>query len=118
MTYIEKLKSPKWQKKRLEILERDNFSCKCCGDSESSLHVHHTKYLANTDPWEYENDSLVTLCEMCHTEVTWQKKEVKRIIDEEFIYVVHVTELRLLLLKLKNMDPFSIRELANSIDYE
>lgn len=115
MTYIEKLKSPKWQKKRLEILERDNFSCKCCGDSESSLHVHHTKYLANTDPWEYENDSLITLCETCHAEVTWKKKEVKRIIDEEFIYPDFLTELHILLLEVKNMNPYQIDQLVKSM---
>ncbi|WP_207915781.1 HNH endonuclease [Flavobacterium caseinilyticum] len=118
MTYLEKLKSPKWQKKRLEILERDNFSCKCCGDFETSLHVHHTKYLANTDPWEYENDSLITLCETCHAEVTWKKKEVKRIIDEEFIYPDLLSELHLLLLEVSKMNPYTILELTKSITHE
>jgi hypothetical protein len=118
MTYFEKLKSPKWQKKRLEILERDDFSCQNCGDSESSLHVHHTKYIANTDPWEYENDSLVTLCEICHTEITWLKKEVKRIIDEDFVFVEYITELHLLLLKIKNMNPYKLDQLVKSINHE
>jgi len=27
LTYSEKLKDPRWQKKRLEILSRDNFTC-------------------------------------------------------------------------------------------
>jgi 5-methylcytosine-specific restriction endonuclease McrA len=32
-TYSELLKSPKWQKKRLEIMSRDKFTCKKCGDT-------------------------------------------------------------------------------------
>ena len=30
------------------------------------LNVHHTYYIKGHKPWEYENDSLVTLCEDCH----------------------------------------------------
>lgn len=30
------------------------------------LNVHHTYYIKGCKPWEYENDSLVTLCEDCH----------------------------------------------------
>lgn len=44
MTYYEMLKDPRWQKKRLEIMERDEFACRDCGDKESTLNVHHTYY--------------------------------------------------------------------------
>ena len=44
MAYSEKLKNPKWQKKRLEILNRDNFTCIKCGDKETTLQIHHFKY--------------------------------------------------------------------------
>lgn len=30
------------------------------------LNIHHTYYTRECKPWEYENDSLVTLCEDCH----------------------------------------------------
>jgi 5-methylcytosine-specific restriction endonuclease McrA len=66
MTYKEKLQSPKWQKKRLEILQRDNFQCVECGDTESQLHVHHIMYKKGLDPWDYENELLNTLCSTCH----------------------------------------------------
>ena len=32
------------------------------------LNIHHTHYTRGCKPWEYENDSLVTLCEDCHKE--------------------------------------------------
>lgn len=42
--YSEKLKDPRWQKKRLEILNRDEFACRFCGDNKSTLNVHHISY--------------------------------------------------------------------------
>lgn len=64
--YSTLLKDPRWQKKRLKILERDYFACLACGDGESTLHVHHCYYEKGKKPWEYEDSSLLTLCEECH----------------------------------------------------
>lgn len=64
--YSEKLKHPNWQRKRLEILNRDGFKCRACGDTEETLHVHHLFYVKGRDPWDYPNASLVTLCHVCH----------------------------------------------------
>ena len=64
--YSEKLRDPRWQRKRLEILQRDDFSCQSCGDQESTLNVHHCYYSTGKLPWEYPDPSLVTLCESCH----------------------------------------------------
>ena len=65
-TYLEKLQDPRWQKKRLEIMERAEFSCECCGDKENTLNVHHKEYLKGHEPWEYELNQLVCLCQDCH----------------------------------------------------
>ncbi len=64
--YSAKLKDPRWQRKRLEILNRDAFTCRDCGDKEKTLHVHHCLYHRGTEPWEYRDDELRTLCEGCH----------------------------------------------------
>lgn len=66
ITYADALKSPRWQRKRLEIMKRDNFECQHCGDKESQLHVHHRRYLNNKMPWEYDDIYLITLCDSCH----------------------------------------------------
>ena len=74
--YGKLLKDPRWQRKRLEIMQRDNFACVLCGDTESTLHVHHGYYKAGKKPWEYPDNTLMTLCEQCHEEVTFQNEEV------------------------------------------
>ena len=64
-SYSEKLKDPRWQKKRLEILNRDRFECQFCHEDKKTLHVHHLHY-QNCEPWESDNDFLITLCHECH----------------------------------------------------
>jgi len=65
-TYFEKLKDPRWQKKRLEVLQAADFHCQSCGDGTSTLHVHHKQYFKGREPWEYDARQLAVLCEDCH----------------------------------------------------
>lgn len=65
-SYLEKLKDPRWQKKRLEIFDRDKWTCRNCGCKDSTLHAHHIFYIAKLEPWEIPNGLLITLCEDCH----------------------------------------------------
>lgn len=75
-TYAEKLRDPRWQKKRLEIMERDGFVCRECGDKASTLNVHHGYYARGRSPWEYPDHHLVTLCEACHQEYEEKREEI------------------------------------------
>ncbi len=45
LSYKEQLTHPNWQRKRLEIFQRDNFACTICGNTEHQLQVHHLYYL-------------------------------------------------------------------------
>ena len=65
--YAAKLLRPEWKLKRLEILERDDFTCRWCGVSGTPLEVHHLRYTAGSDPWESPDNDLVTLCVACHS---------------------------------------------------
>lgn len=65
-TYSEKLKDPRWQKRRLEIMSRDNFKCCDCEESDKMLSVHHAYYVSGRDPWNYPEWALQTLCNECH----------------------------------------------------
>lgn len=64
--YGDLLRDPRWQRKRLEVMARDEFACRWCKSEDKTLNVHHTYYLRGAAPWEYPNESLLTLCEDCH----------------------------------------------------
>lgn len=75
--YSEKLRDPRWQKKRLEILSRDGFTCVVCEDSTKTLHVHHKLYRYGKDPWDYQAADLETLCVDCHESQTEIDRDIK-----------------------------------------
>jgi hypothetical protein len=93
--YLEKLKDPRWQKKRLEILERDAWTCQVCQNTENTLHVHHCWYENDIEPWDYPGECFVTLCEPCHeaepkgVSLTWIQRKLggcgKVAIDTEIL---------------------------------
>ncbi len=56
-------------------MKRDKFACKKCGDTETTLHVHHKEYHDGAKVWEYDNKYLITLCKDCHTTIETLKKE-------------------------------------------
>jgi hypothetical protein len=70
MTYADKLRDPRWQKLRLQVFERDEWSCQCCGEATQELNVHHLHYVRGKEPFEYDLPSLTTLCRRCHKNVT------------------------------------------------
>lgn len=74
--YREYFKDPRWQKKRLEILNRDEFMCQRCYGTETELHIHHRLYKQNKKPWEYDNDLLLTLCKDCHANEKTMKTSI------------------------------------------
>ena len=83
--YYEKLKDPRWQKKRLLIFKRDGFSCLSCFDKTSTLHVHHLWYENDKEPWEIEDDALITLCEDCHNTETEKMGEIIKFFKRHFL---------------------------------
>jgi predicted HNH restriction endonuclease len=75
--YHDLLKDPRWQKKRLEVLELSGWKCSACGDSKEQLHVHHWDYVYGRKPWEYDVDGeLSVLCDTCHKLQHMDKRKV------------------------------------------
>lgn len=75
--YLKLLRDPRWQRKRLEILERDGWACTFCEATDRTLHIHHRRYQWGKKPWEYADDDLTTLCEVCHALSTAADKALK-----------------------------------------
>lgn len=86
-SYAELLKDPRWQKKRLEIMQRDNFTCQLCGSESGVLNVHHKHYVEGRLPWEYEGGLLVTLCQDCHKKIHMNENSMDT--DFELGDIVH-----------------------------
>lgn len=55
---------PRWQRLRLQVMDRDAWRCVACGDTKSTLHVHHKRYCG--DIWDSPPEDLQTLCNSCH----------------------------------------------------
>ena len=104
LTYAEKLRDPRWQKRRLEILERDNWSCQQCFDTESTLAVHHRKYLTNVEPWDYPDELLITLCEDCHKAEREQVAEYVPLLLDNLRAKFFADDLRELALGVSNLE--------------
>lgn len=79
MNYSSQIKDGRWQRKRLEIMQRDGFKCKIC-NSIDALNVHHLHYEPRTKIWEYDNESLVTLCENCHNAIHFDLGKISGLI--------------------------------------
>lgn len=59
------LKSPEWEAKRQQVLQRDNHKCRGCG-CQRPLQVHHITY-ANLG--HEPLDDLTTFCDSCHAAI-------------------------------------------------
>lgn len=79
--YIQLLKSPKWQRKRLEILKRFNFKCFGCEKEDEELHVHHCWYEKGKKPWEYPDYCYLVLCSDCHKRWHRAKSEIDKLLN-------------------------------------
>jgi len=102
--YSEKFLDPRWQKKRLKILERDDWRCQSCGDKNVTLNVHHIFYKKGKDPWDYNDNILITWCEDCHKKRHTMQHQVLKYISK-----LTIDELTYLMPILKD------RELVKSI---
>lgn len=65
LPYWKKLQDPRWQKKRLEIFERDGFAYRDCHATDKTLQIHHCFY-EKGEPWDTPDYFLLMLCEDCH----------------------------------------------------
>ena len=81
MTYAEKLKDPRWQKRRLEVLEAAGWKCQACKATDKTLHVHHNFYRTRTHPWNYPDHALRVLCEDCHESAEGQRRLLAQCIE-------------------------------------
>ncbi len=70
-SYRDHLEDPRWKELRVQIFDRDQHRCRCCG-AQAGLQVHHRQYHRKKltgewlKPWEYHSYLLITICDSCH----------------------------------------------------
>jgi hypothetical protein len=99
-TYSDKLKDPRWQRKRLEVMQRDNFKCSQCKNGDITLNVHHWQY--SKEPWDAKNEDLTTVCHLCHKEIEHCKALTKELL-RQFDFRELLSNIERLLLKNKEL---------------
>lgn len=65
-TFFAQYNDPRWQRRRLQVMESVGFQCENCGSKDTTLNVHHKRYRGDQKPWEYEDWELACYCEKCH----------------------------------------------------
>ena len=109
-SWSEQYKDPRWQKKRLELFEENQYTCVMCGQKEEQLHAHHVKYDYKKKVWEY--DDLLCLCDTCHTNIHIHKSLINKELEENpFIYRVLAS-----VIQCEIYDEFFIHLLKNFIE--
>lgn len=81
------------------VLNRDKYTCQCCGKKHTRLEVHHIVYRGQggTD----DEDNLITLCKECHDKI----HDGKLVLDKKprkinLKYATHMSIIRSQLLKV------------------
>jgi hypothetical protein len=107
--FWDQYKDPRWQKKRLKIMERDNFMCTSCQSIDNTLNVHHcVPYRKETKPWEYEDDELITLCESCHKSISEIIEYCKLIIMGRCWCLSSAKEMEIIMTEIDGMNPYQL----------
>jgi hypothetical protein len=108
--YLQLLRDPRWQKVRLDVFQRDGWTCKHCYSTTETLQVHHKRYLpGRRPPWESPLEDLVTLCEVCHQQATAAGKYIRDRVGD-----LDPAETELLVGILRGMDMASHHDLESS----
>jgi len=84
MTYKEQRGTIEWDRKRKQILARDKRKCRICNGTKN-LHVHHLYYIPKLKAWEYEDEGLVTVCDLHHELLTFELPKLSGIIAYEIL---------------------------------
>jgi len=107
--FYEQYRDPRWQKKRLKILDRDKFTCQSCGEQKEFLNIHHrSPYEKDLKVWEYENEELITFCESCHKQITEDIKQCRVLMMSYCTDIESSGLLYLLLQKIHNKNPYEL----------
>lgn len=120
--YSQRLKDPRWQRKRLEVMERDNWTCRDTYVKDKPLNVHHCWY-AKGGPWETPNEYLLTLTEEAHRERQELESRAKKALGRHFANM-QLCELQDIVKSLENSEhiwiacsPYDVKDFIDTLHH-
>jgi hypothetical protein len=117
-SYSEKLKDPRWQKMRLEVMNRDSWTCQSCYNPGSSLNVHHLKYAISGNPWDSDPSDLITLCGNCHEIETGERADAEKMLLKSLKSIALSSDLERLAKAFACMELCHVREVVfSAVEY-
>jgi len=118
LTYKQQINHPKWQRRRLEVMERDGFQCQVCFDRNKKQNVHHKYYIYNKLIWEYPDELLLTVCEDCHKKIhTFIEKDITLTKIVEYL-MINKTDFIIIMERIKelyNQQPYNFEKTLNRL---
>jgi hypothetical protein len=92
--YERALRDPRWQKRRLQVLDAAGWACEDCASTTKTLEVHHLVYIRafKLKPWLYDDDLLMCLCEDCH-EFRQGREEALHVLLAKTLRHRHISEI-------------------------
>lgn len=85
LSWREQMNDQRWIEKSEKIKQRDEYKCLVCNSNEHYIEVHHLYYMPGMLAWEYDDESLVTICRKHHEQLTYDMPKVSGLIAFEVL---------------------------------
>lgn len=72
-------------------------------------------YQYGKDVWDYPDENFLTLCHVCHSDVSYIKKDITGVIDKAFIYTSQLSDVHSILVDIAFLDLQEIRHIAHLV---
>lgn len=67
--------SLEWKIWRLQVFERDNYTCQECGVTNTYLEPHHILPIRSNKDTLFNTKNGITLCRQCHIKTFWKESD-------------------------------------------
>lgn len=71
--------SAEYHQWRMDVVTRDNFKCKRCGETGGEIHAHHILSFSKHPELRFDINNGITLCDKCHSEIHGHNVSIKHL---------------------------------------
>ena len=71
--------SAEYHQWRMDVVTRDNFKCKRCGETGGEIHAHHILSFSKHPELRFDINNGITLCDKCNSEIHGHNVSIKHL---------------------------------------